>query len=998
MRLLSPILAGRTDELAALRRWLAALTDGQGTTILVAGEAGIGKSRLLREAAALAAQLGGVVLRGNCFAQDRGLPFAPFIDLLRRVDRSWLRGRPFHAAAPQLLKLAPDLAPDFPAVQLAPLAEPEQEQRDLMRAWIGWLASPHPTSGAHPTLVIVEDLHWCDAISLELLLRLARITADRPLALLLSYRSDETTPALQHLLAELDRERLAHELALGPLPPEAVEAMIRAIFNHASPVSHEFLTAIVELTEGNPFFVEEVLQSLVSAGDIYQVDGRWDRKRLGELQVPRTVQDAVQRRMVSLPADARRVLALGAVAGRRLHYEVLQALTGLAEDDLLPLITSLIDAQLLVEESGDLLAFRHALTREAIYGALGKRQRKMMHQRIAETLERLDGAAPIRRAGELAQHFSAAGMWERALAYGIVAGDQARALYAPREALNHYALALDAARELGRAAPADLLRAKAQMHDTLGEWDAARETYEQAMRAARAANDPHAEWQCLLDLGFLWTGRDYRRAREHLQRALDVARGLNDSRILAQSLNRFANWEANAQQPERSRQYHLEALALYRAAGDRAGQAQTHDLLGTESYILGDVPFAAQHYGQAIALFREIDDRGGLASALAMSSLQGASYALDTGATVPAPLRDCCDAGEEAIRLAREIGARPLEAYTRMIFTLALGPRGAWGSAVAQAQKSLHIATEIGHETNIASARWALGAVYHDMLDYTQARLQLEQALALVAGRGAAFILGHASACLARVHIAQSLGHPQAQAELDAAERLLDGMQDAATPMQTVWQRALWAARAELLLARGEPEPGLAIVGRLTHTMGTGTAPRLGYLHGMALHALGGSTEADLVLRGASRACEAHGMLALQWRVQLALGKVQHVLRRPQAAQEQYDAARGFIEQLAASLPGDVAQQFTARALALIPRLPRPSSSQMARAAHGGLTAREREVAALIAEGRTNREIAAELVLSERTVEKHVENVMHKLDFTTRAQVAVWAAGQNLRS
>lgn len=989
MRILSPILAGRDDELAVLHRWLTLPGETGTVAMLISGEAGIGKSRLVREARAIASARGRAILQGNCFAQDRATPFAPFVDLLARAEPQQLAADRFLAVAPQLLKLAPDLAPAFPAVALAPVTESEQELRDLMRAWTAWLA-PSRAAGAGPTLVIVEDLHWCDELSLELLLRLARAAADRPVALLVSYRSDEAGPALDRLLAQLDRERLAHELALRPLPPGAIAEMIRAIFNQVAPISEEFVAAMAELTEGNPFFVEEVLQSLVNAGDIFQVDGRWDRKRLPEIQTPRSVQDAVQRRMDRLDPAARRVLDLAATVGRRFSATLLQALAGLDEAVLQPLIAQLVEAQLLVGERGDLLAFRHALTREAIYGALPAHEHKALHHRVAETLERRYGTASGQRAGELARHCAAAGLWERALAYGVAAGDQARVLYAPREALDHYALALDAVRQLERPAPVELLRATAQMHETLGEWDAARANYEQALRASRALGDARAEWQGLLELGFLWTGRDYRRAREHLQRALDVARSLDDPRILAQSLNRFGNWEANAQQPEHSRHYHLEALALYRAAGDRAGQAQTHDLLGTEGYILSDVPFAAEHYFQAIALFRELDDRGGLASALAMATLQGGSYALDTTTAVPTSLRDCREAGDEAVRLAQTIGARPLEAYARMIVALGLGPRGAWGDALAQAHEALRIASDSGHETNIASARWALGAIYLDMLDLGEARRQLEQGLALIGGRGAAFLLGHLSACLARVRIAQ--GEPA------TAARALDEIQTVSTPMQTVWQRALWAARAELVLAQGRPEPALQIVEQLSRSGGAGPVPRLLYLRGVILSELRRYPEAETVLHEAEASCERHGLPPLRWRAQLALGAVQQLQGRTVAARELYDAARALVERLAESLPDDQARAFTARALVRIPRLLPPTSRQVARDAHGGLTAREREVAALIAEGRTNREIAAQLVLSERTVEKHVENVMQKLAFTSRAQVAVWAASQNLRT
>jgi iodotyrosine deiodinase len=289
MRVLSPILAGRDDELVALHHCLALAGEGS-TALLISGEAGIGKSRLLREAMAIAAAGGWAVLQGNCFEQDRASPFAPFVDLLFRAEPGQLVTDRFLALAPQLLKLTPDLMPAFPTVILAPLAEPEQEQRDLMRAWTAWLAPPRLAAGRPPTLLIIEDLHWCDELSLELLLRLARAATERSLVLLLSYRNDEAAPALSRLLAHLDRERLANELALRPLSPDAIGAMIRAIFNQAGPISGEFVAAMDELTEGNPFFVEEVLQSLVNTGDIYS-----DRARAGISRTP------VETRVANVP-------------------------------------------------------------------------------------------------------------------------------------------------------------------------------------------------------------------------------------------------------------------------------------------------------------------------------------------------------------------------------------------------------------------------------------------------------------------------------------------------------------------------------------------------------------------------------------------------------------------------------------------------------------------------------------------------------------------------
>lgn len=146
---------------------------------------------------------------------------------------------------------------------------------------------------------------------------LARSLVHQPILLLITYRSDEVTPPLRHLLAELRRQRATHEVHLTRLIPPQIEAMIRAIFAHAPAVRHEFVTALHHLTDGNPFFVEEALKALVTVGDIFYVDGLWTRKALSELRIPPTIQDAVQRRTHQLSPAAQHLLTLAAVVGRR---------------------------------------------------------------------------------------------------------------------------------------------------------------------------------------------------------------------------------------------------------------------------------------------------------------------------------------------------------------------------------------------------------------------------------------------------------------------------------------------------------------------------------------------------------------------------------------------------------------------------------------------------------------------------------------------------------
>lgn len=387
---------------------------------MLAGEAGIGKSRLMREAKTIAAEIKITTYQGNCYEQDRSLPFAPFVDLLRK-NLSSLNGE---SVWPQLLKLAPDLALEIPNIQLAAVDEPEQEKRNLIRAWLTLLTDvSRPNGQAQAKVLILEDLHWCDDVSLELLLQLARAAATRPLLLLLTYRSDEVTPALSHMLAQLDRERLAHEISLKPLSGDHIAAMIGAIFKQASPVSPDFVNAINELAEGNPFFVEEILKSLVESGDIYFANGRWTRKPTREIQVPRTVQVAVMQRARQLNSDRLRVLQFAAILGQRFDFAILQILTSLDETSLVTRLRELVDVQLIVENSADEFAFRHALTRQAVYAAMLKRERRSLHRIVGEVLEKTQPNG--KRDSALSYHFYEAEAWEktleliRKLPYGI---------------------------------------------------------------------------------------------------------------------------------------------------------------------------------------------------------------------------------------------------------------------------------------------------------------------------------------------------------------------------------------------------------------------------------------------------------------------------------------------------------------------------------------------------------------------------------------------------
>ncbi|MBF6589630.1 MAG: AAA family ATPase [Ktedonobacterales bacterium] len=990
-----PILVARDDHLAALRQLCERAASGVGHTVLVSGEAGIGKSRLVAEAKGFGAHANMRVLQGNCFEPDRAALYAPLLDLFRGLLATCSRDeivQDLGAAGPELVKILPELTLYLPDLAPTPALDPEQEKRRLYDALARLFLR---LASAQPLLIVIEDLHWCDDTSLGFLLSLARRGVACPLLLLLTYRSDEVHADLRHLLAGLDRERLATEMSLPRLDTPGIETMLRAIFALERPVRADFLEALRTMTEGNPFFIEEILKALVSEGGISYQNGAWDRKPTSELHIPRSLHDAVQRRVQQLSPEAQGVLALAAVAGQRFDFALLQEITGYDERELLRLIKEVIAAQLVVEVSAEQCAFRHALTRQAIYSELLARERQTLHRTLADAIERVYGATPDSHLADLAYHFYEAHMWEKALDYARRVGERSLALYAPRPAVEQFTRALEAARRLALAPLPWLSRGRGRAHETLGDFESARGDYEAALRAASEIGDSQAEWQALLDLGLLWAGRDYMRTGDYYRRASELANEMDDVPARAQSLNCLGNWHLNLNQPLEALRCHGEALALFEGLGARYGVAQTLDLLGMASFLHSDAVQGVVYFERAVAIEREIGELRLLSSSLATLALcVGPSYQTEIMVLAAPDVSQSLAKADEALRLARDIGWRAGEAFASFVLGCHLGTCGVYGPALEAARQALTIAEEIEHRQWAAAVHWALGNVFLDLLALPQARAHLEEGLARARAIGSRHWMGCISGSLALACVA--LG------DLSGAQAVLDAVLPPDAPMRTMGQRLAWRARAAVALARGLPQEAVSLVEALsaaTPRVGDGDhhVAHLTRLRGQALAALDQPARAEAELRAALALARKEGRRALVWHCAVDLGHLARGQRHPRAAEEAFGDARQVIEEIAAGLPDDeLCRAFVRQATALLPTPASPSPRRAAAEHFAGLTAREREVARLIAQGKSNRAIAEALVLSERTIESHVTNILLKLTFTSRAQIAAWAVRHGL--
>ena len=989
-----PIIIGRTDHLANVRLSIERAKNGAGGLILISGEAGIGKSRLLVEAKAYALAQDFLLLQGNCFLMDVNCPYAPLLDLWR----SFFAHLPPALSDVDVEKITQDLFPLLPELvsnsnlPFLP-ADPEQEKRRLFAVMKNLVLR---LARQQSILFIIEDLHWSDDTSLDFLHALARISSSTPLLLLITFRSDEAHASLKSWLAQLDRERLAQEIRLAALSRNEVDAMLSSIFEQRHTALEmrrflhgELLDAIYAFTEGNPFFVEEILTSLTTSGSIFYVHGYWNRSSLQEIHIPRSVQDSVQQRIGPLSQEARYVLTLAAVIGRRFDFALLLQLTQLQEEQLLSCIRELLAVQLVHEESAERFAFRHALTREAIYKNLLARERLTLHRNIANTLMTLYANTLDAHAGELASHFYQGEVWQKVIEFAQSAGEQALLLYTPRAAIDYFSWALEAKEHLSQTPSPPLFRLRGRAYDILGEFEYASGDYQRALEYAQRDNEHVVAWQCLIDLGFLWAGRDYGQAEPWFRQALVLAQTLDDPTIYARSLNRIGNWHMNREQSSEALQYHQQALVIFQQLQNTSGVAETFDLLGMTYYMGGDLIQGTAYYQQAISLFRELDDRQGLTSSLATLTLRGATYQTDTMPSAGSSLVIVQQDAEEALSIARAISQRSAEAYALFQLGLCQGSQGDYAPALEAIQQSLNIAEEIEHLQWQAAANTVLGGLYGTILAHPLARQHFELALELAQKSASLPWIRIATGYLASTLI--QLNH------LTQAEEVLQALPPSDTTSLTMALRMVKCAAIELALAQSNPEAAFAIIEQLVTDGSENTERQSGLrilcLRSKALIALGKLDAAEVALREAQDIAITQEVRPQQWRVAVQLGNLYQMQKRTTEAVQEFSAARMLIEELATKISDvPLGEAFLQQATALLPHQPSPQRNSRS----GKLTARESEIAALIAQGKSNQAIADTLIVTRRTVETHIGNIMFKLDCTSRTQIAVWAVEKGL--
>jgi predicted ATPase/DNA-binding CsgD family transcriptional regulator len=977
MRVTSSRFIGRRPELAELQAGLSEATDGNPSIALVGGESGVGKSRLLDELIARAREAGARVIGGESveLGQDE-LPYGPIVSALRPLVRD---GDPALEDLPdplraELTRLVPELGAPLPAAG----EREDQSRRQLFEALLALLDRLGEEA---PVLLWIDDAHWADSSTRAFLAFLATGLCNERVLTVVAYRSDELhrRHPLRPLLATLERAPRTRRIELARFDREELGNQLEDILGE--PPSREVIERFYGRSEGNALFTEELL----AAG----LDGR------GAL--PPTLRDALLLRIERLSEDSQRALQVLAVIGRADH-ELLATVCGIKANELADGLREAVTANVVEVTADDRYEFRHALLREVIYDDLLPGQRSELHEAVAEALEsRVDtGDGGVWIATGVAHHFHVAGNQPQALRAAVRAAKAASRVDAHGEAaaLLERALELwdrtDNPEELAGADHTELVFWAGRLHERAGEEERAIALFERALERLDRDKQPQAVADVLGELANAqWSLGLAESSREALHEALALLPPDDPTPERARLLMHQVRFLLLQGRFEEVREASEAALATVDATGPRSVRAAILHRLGAALFALGDQTAGTEAFREAIEIAREVGSSENLAAAFlnwadalhqSGRSVEAREIAMQGQQEVPSgyfperwlgllrseiafALGDWTEAEDEvpargsvhggvslvnadlrhaelALGRGDRDSARPLVAEARELMARAVEPQflavaGALNAEIERGDGDLDAAR--------AAADWAIDRIQYCSEDGAR-MARVAAAAVTVEADAAERARDRADDDAERDAIARAELHA-ARVEAAAEE---DG--------RLVTQAYAATARAELARAQGRDYEGPAAAAAEAWERIAWPYPRAVAMWRQA-EAEVASGDRDAASRTAATALALARRLGSAWLAEELSGLAARARLRLQ----------------------DAADAEEAEGEAAAPENP------------FGLTPRELQVLALVAAGATNREIAAELFMAEKTASVHVSRILGKLDVRSRTEAAAVA-------
>lgn len=989
-----PPLIGRQREVALLWDQFEAAARGRANVVFVTGEPGIGKTRLLDEIAARAERTGAAVLRGSASEAAGMPPYLPFLEALgqhiRTAPLEPLREQA-GAAATILAGILPELSARLGELPPAYPLPPEQARLRLYEAAGAFLAaiaafpSPPISRGiGGGLLLILDDLHWADAASLDLLCHVVRHQPAARLLVLGAYHEGEIgrSPALARALNELTRLRVLTILPLAPLSADEVAALAAdTLGGPVDPTVSEFLHA---QSEGNPFFAEELLRDWLETGALgrqtHEPTGGswWTLAAPFQNILPPSIGGAIRQRLARIPPAVVDQLRVAAILGRTFTASLLAEVQGREVEEVEELLLAGERARLVRGDRAGTFTFSHDKIRECLYAEVSAARRRRLHERVGLALEARPGRDSAQRLADLAFHFARSGDRIRGAAYSRRAAEQALGAYAAKEAIAHFQAALDLTEPddpqrgglllgLGEAA---LLAAAEEQAATA--YAAAQAWFQQAGNPVAMAQAAHgralAYWR-------LDAPTQAKAALEMSLALLEAAQYPGPETV--QTLADLANLLGVVLgQQDQAIVYGRRALELARGLGDSPLEAAASRTVGFLLVRENDLAAGLQLLERALALAVAHDDPGEAARCCACLA-QAYCWSADFERSRQISLRR-----EEFARRAQ----RPHQlcyVYTWLAFLHAA--RGAWAEAerfLAQAQPAVE---RMASAEPRAFLRQIRGFLAYQRGDYAAAEGEFQAAVATFREKDP----GELVLCLGMLGLTLLAADKRQEARECAAE-------------QEALLAALSAGRLPALSVQGCLALMAVITGDGERAAGyyPGLLACQGQHHWFLVDRILGAIAA---LRGDWPAAEAHlaaaAAIAQREGLRPELGRTlmaQADLELARGGPGSAARARGLLGQALALFAELGMAGEASRGRQRLRDLPRQPGAPVHPSLPAGLSRREAEVLRLVAAGKSNRQIAQELALSESTVAKHLTAIFNKTAADNRAAATAFAIRHGL--
>ncbi len=794
-------IIGRDKELKTIAKIIEKLHSGIGRTLCISGEAGVGKTRLIQEIMKDNNYQNVRFLRTNLSATTKSIPYYPIREILhsiiRSADEKCFDQLP-KAYRIELTKIIPELFSDSQA-------DEHPFMIDKFRLFEGVKKFLKLRCYKAPLFICIDNVHWSDEASLELLSYLVRGLKDYSILFVFVYRIEEVEGGLFHNILQLmSRENIYNEIRVETLEIADTMRMLTLILD--SPLSQEIIKYLFDKTGGNPFFIEELIKSMEENRELIWNRKEWILDKKKDIVIPISLESVVERKLNLIDRESKNILEYMAVIGREFNFSFLMDITGLNEGQLFDLIDEIVKMRLLSESEGEKYYFSEDIIRDIIYNQIIKSKLKHYHKEIGTKIEERNKDNTENFAEELSFHFHLSSDCNSTLKYSIFAGDKAQNSYANKDAIRFYTWAINCLsgnefKDDGDIKMIDCLKKRAKVLSIIGENDIVIEDLNRAIDISKRLNQKKMEADCYMQLSkafqeksqYKKTNRfvdkalkiykklgnlegealcysynanthfyigEYNSALDLNKKALEIREKINDKKGIIESLNNFGIVYQNLGENATALDFYKRVLSIADEIGDLKGKSRGLNNMGVIWYNQGDYLKALDFYNNSLKIIKEIGHIQ--VEAIILNNI-GSIYHIICN------YKEAMDYYEKALDILSNMGNKQAMVTTFYNLGIINFDRGYFGDAMSYCKQCLILGEEIGDKKMEAACLTSMGGLFMEENNYTKAKKYIFKAYNIASEIKSKFLISYIILSMIAYHLDKG--------ELDKVElRLAENM------------------------------------------------------------------------------------------------------------------------------------------------------------------------------------------------------------------------------